>query len=187
VTPCMPCSFGLLPHPRSGTGAQPNALLGVTVAVRWIPLVTAAYGTRVARPARTTRLTSGGAGSQLGPRVRPVAGDHRLVGRAPRARGSRVGRLELHVTSLPRPRSGGYRSDDLRFLRTSGDRSCPPLSVVRLSAADPARTKRVQPSSARDALSAPVLHDLLALGARAGPVTAAAPRLRLDYGADRTS
>jgi len=28
----------------------------VTVAVRWIPLVTAAYGTRVARPARTTTL-----------------------------------------------------------------------------------------------------------------------------------
>jgi hypothetical protein len=32
------------PH-RSGTGAQPSGLLRVTVSVRWIPLVTAAYGT----------------------------------------------------------------------------------------------------------------------------------------------
>jgi hypothetical protein len=32
---------------------------------RWIPLVTAAYGTRVARPARTTRLAPEGNGSQL--------------------------------------------------------------------------------------------------------------------------
>ena len=54
MTPCMPCSFGLLPHPRSGTGAHTNGLLRVTVSVRYIPLVTAAYGTRVARPARMT-------------------------------------------------------------------------------------------------------------------------------------
>jgi hypothetical protein len=65
LTPCMPCSFGLLPHPRSGMCAQPNGLLGVTVTVRCIPLVTAAYGTRVARPARTTRLAPEGNGSQL--------------------------------------------------------------------------------------------------------------------------
>jgi hypothetical protein len=41
----MPCSFGLLPHPRSGTGAQPNGLLRVTVIDRQLPLVTAPYGT----------------------------------------------------------------------------------------------------------------------------------------------
>jgi hypothetical protein len=34
LTPCMPCSFGLLPHCRSGTGAQPNGRLEVTVTVR---------------------------------------------------------------------------------------------------------------------------------------------------------
>jgi hypothetical protein len=45
MTPCMPCSFGLLPHPRSGMCAQPTGLFELTVAVRWIPLVTAAYGT----------------------------------------------------------------------------------------------------------------------------------------------
>jgi hypothetical protein len=37
----------------------------VTVTDRCIPLVTAAYGTRVARPARTTRLAPEGNGSQL--------------------------------------------------------------------------------------------------------------------------
>jgi hypothetical protein len=54
LTPCMPCSFGLLPHPRSGMCAQPTGLLELTVTDRYIPLVTAAYGTWVARPARTT-------------------------------------------------------------------------------------------------------------------------------------
>ena len=76
-------SFGLLPHPRSEAGTQSNGLLQVTVSVRWIPLVTAAYGTRVARPARTTMLAPGGDGSQLDRRVRPVLGDHRLVGKSP--------------------------------------------------------------------------------------------------------
>jgi hypothetical protein len=36
----------------------------VTVIVRWIPLVPAAYGTRVARTAGTTMLVPGGDGSQ---------------------------------------------------------------------------------------------------------------------------
>jgi hypothetical protein len=56
LTPCMPCSFGVLPHPRSGRCAQPNRLLELTVTVRHIPLVTASYGTRVARPVRTTTI-----------------------------------------------------------------------------------------------------------------------------------
>jgi hypothetical protein len=61
LTPGMPCSFGLLPHPRSGAGAQPAGLLEVTVTVRWIPLVvvTVPYGTRVARPLRTTLVSRG--------------------------------------------------------------------------------------------------------------------------------
>jgi hypothetical protein len=37
--------------------AQPTGLLELTVTIRWIPLVTAAYGTRVARPARKSMLT----------------------------------------------------------------------------------------------------------------------------------
>jgi hypothetical protein len=60
----------------------------VTVTVRWIPLVTAAYGTQVARPGRTTRLAPEGDGSQLDPRVRPVGGDDCLVGKPRRRRGS---------------------------------------------------------------------------------------------------
>jgi hypothetical protein len=50
LTPCMPCSVGLLPHTRSEAGARPDHRLRVTVIVRWIPLVTAACGTWVARP-----------------------------------------------------------------------------------------------------------------------------------------
>jgi hypothetical protein len=51
---------------------------------RWIPLVTAAYGTQVARPARTT-VARGGNGSQLDQRMRPALDDHRLVGKLPKA------------------------------------------------------------------------------------------------------
>jgi hypothetical protein len=55
----MPCSFGLLLHPRSRLCDQPNGLLELTVTVRCIPLVTAAYGTWVARQAFTTMLGRG--------------------------------------------------------------------------------------------------------------------------------
>jgi hypothetical protein len=54
LTPCMPCSFGLLRSRWSVGGAQLGDRLGVTVVVRCIPLVPARYGTRVARPARMT-------------------------------------------------------------------------------------------------------------------------------------
>jgi hypothetical protein len=60
----------------------------VTVVDRWIPLVTAAYGTRVARPPRTTRLAPGGDGSQLDRRVRPVLSDDCFMGE-PRSRRAR--------------------------------------------------------------------------------------------------
>jgi hypothetical protein len=65
LTPCMPCSFGLLRCPRSGADAQHIDLHRVTVVDRWIPLVPAAYGTRVARPARTTMPAPSSDGSQL--------------------------------------------------------------------------------------------------------------------------
>lgn len=51
-----------------------------------------------------------------------------------------AGRLEFHVACLRRPRSGGTRPSDLPNRRTFGDRSCPLLSAVYPSAADPART-----------------------------------------------
>jgi hypothetical protein len=41
----------------------------------------------------------GGDGSQLGERVRPVLGDHRLVGKSPEGSRQRVGRLELWPAS----------------------------------------------------------------------------------------
>jgi hypothetical protein len=53
----------------------------VTVSVRWIPLVTAAYGTRVARPAETTMLARDGDGSGPNRWVRPVLTRHCFVGK----------------------------------------------------------------------------------------------------------
>jgi hypothetical protein len=79
----MPCSFGVLSDPRSGTRAQSNGLLEVTVTVRWIPLVTAVCGTRVARPARTTMLAPGGDSSQLDRRVTSILGEPLLLAKSP--------------------------------------------------------------------------------------------------------
>jgi hypothetical protein len=83
LTPCMPCSFDFLPFPRSGAAAQPAGGLEVTVTVRWVPLVTATCGTWVARPPRTTMLAPSGDGSEFARTVRPVLGDHCLVGKSP--------------------------------------------------------------------------------------------------------
>src|SRR5215217_296451 len=65
LTPCMPCSFGPFRWSRSAACAQHHGPLEATVTVRQIPPVTTAYGTWVARPARTTMLRRGGARLQL--------------------------------------------------------------------------------------------------------------------------
>jgi hypothetical protein len=80
----MPCSFGVLQHARSGPDAHAADPVGVTVADRCIPLVTAAYGTQVARPARTTSHARGGDGSQLDKRLRPVLCDHGIAAKSPK-------------------------------------------------------------------------------------------------------
>jgi hypothetical protein len=79
----MPCSFGLLPHPRSEPGVQPIELLEVTVVDRCIPPVTAAYGTSVARPVRMTTPHLAATAPSLASGVRSALGDHRLVGKSP--------------------------------------------------------------------------------------------------------
>ena len=89
LTPCMPCSFVLLPHSRSEAGGQPIGPLRVTVVVRWIPLLSAAYGTRVAAgenyEARTwrRRLPARPEG-EARPRVTTVSGASREGGAAAR-------------------------------------------------------------------------------------------------------
>jgi hypothetical protein len=118
MTPCMPCSIAPCRRSRSAASAQRNGPSGMAGTDRQIPLVTAACGTRVARPARTTRLPPGGYGSQLDPRVRPVPGDTRLVGKGPSpVRGSRQLGVEAASTLAGRPRSGAGRCCDLRHGR----------------------------------------------------------------------
>jgi hypothetical protein len=82
LTPCMPCSFGPPRSPRSETSAQANRPLGVTVTDRYVPLVTVAYGTSVARLARTVMLTLA-ARIQLAHRVKSSSGDPRHRGLEP--------------------------------------------------------------------------------------------------------
>jgi hypothetical protein len=148
VSACMPCSFGLLPHPRSGMCAQPIGLLELTVTDRYIPLVTAACGTRVARPARTTTLAPDGDGSQLGRRVTPVCGDPlpRWQATKRRGRGSRGRGQQLTRSTRSGPRRTG---------RSATDRSRSPLCPCRsrtspCSAPEPAHSpRRRAPSRAR--------------------------------------
>jgi hypothetical protein len=101
-------------------------------------------------PRPTARLQAGGRG-----------GSRRLVrggrGSPPGIVLVEVGRLELHFACLTCTRSGGCRPSNLRFRRTFGDRSCPPLSTVCRSAADPARTKAAR--LVADACGARVLRD----------------------------
>ena len=109
MTPCMPCSFGLLQNPRSACGALRNSALGVTLTVRWIPLVTAACGTWMARPVRTTMLAAGGDGSQAGrrgearPRWPPVSVASREGGPA----AAMAAKLSAAAVSGPPAKSDG--------------------------------------------------------------------------------
>jgi hypothetical protein len=95
-TTFMPRGFSLLSHRRSATGARCNGPVQMTVTARWIPLVTAAYGTWVAWPATTTWLPPDSDGlparqeGQPGPRWRF------LVGKPRRWRGSSVDPLGSH-------------------------------------------------------------------------------------------
>src|SRR5215216_2313561 len=52
----------------------------------------------------------------------------------------RVGRLELHCALARHPRSEGYRRATCGSAERPVSRSCPLLSVVHRSAADPTRT-----------------------------------------------
>jgi hypothetical protein len=79
----MPCSFGLLQDARSEADDDLTGLVVVTVVDHYIPLVTAAYGTWVARKARTTMVGRGYDGSHLNQRVTPVLGDPLPRGQEP--------------------------------------------------------------------------------------------------------
>jgi hypothetical protein len=129
LTPCMPCSFGLLRSATSGADAQHIDLHRVTASVRWISLVTAAYGTRVARPASTLTLRPGGDGSQLNRRVRSVLGDHRLVAKSPqgsRQRGWGDSNSTSPILSAPGHGAvGGATCDFDKRLVTARARCCP--------------------------------------------------------------
>jgi hypothetical protein len=80
---CMPCKVGSVHSPRSESRAQLSTFLQVTATVRWIPLVPAACGTRVARPARTTML--GG----------PSVSGHLACWQAPSSAATRVSKVVL--------------------------------------------------------------------------------------------
>jgi hypothetical protein len=71
----------------------------LSVVVRWGPFRTSVNGTLVARPLRTTPSNPSCLRFHPDRRVRPVLGDHRLVGKGLEGSRQRVGRLELWPAS----------------------------------------------------------------------------------------
>jgi hypothetical protein len=85
--------------------------------------------------------------SQQDRRVRPILCDHRLVAKSAegsRQRGWGDSNSTAAVCCVQGHRAVGAAA--CSFHRTSGDRSCPLLSAVDPSGADPARTEREDPS-----------------------------------------
>src|SRR5215213_10393979 len=96
TTPCLQSQFGRCCHLREWGPALVEHAAGLSVVVCWGPFRTAVNGTLVARPLRTTPSNSSCLRFHPDCRVRPVLGDHRLVGKS--LEGSRspgkAGRLE---------------------------------------------------------------------------------------------
>ena len=91
--------------------------------------------------------------------VRPVFGDHRVVGESPKGSRQPVGRLELHCTRLLHPKSADCRSSDLRFYErplTARARCCP-------SPAGRLRTQYGPGSASTLVIREAILADLLGL------------------------
>jgi hypothetical protein len=107
----MPCSFGLLPHPRSAACApvQPPS-----PSDRECPLHTARDRClwHVGGAAgENDHLARGGNGSQLGQKVSPSSVTTASWARARRAPGSWAKRLKVHVACLRYPRSESIVQD----------------------------------------------------------------------------
>jgi hypothetical protein len=81
--------------------------VALSVVVRSGPVRTLVNGTLVARPWRMTPVSGCAVGSQLGLSVRPVLGDHRIVGKTRTRRGRVLSARAVADASgaavLPRP------------------------------------------------------------------------------------
>jgi hypothetical protein len=79
VTPACHAVSACFASAGQGAGNQHNGRLGVTVTDRWIPLVPAPSGTRVARLARTTVVQPGGLGVSSAAGLALVLDDYQFV------------------------------------------------------------------------------------------------------------
>jgi hypothetical protein len=128
VTPCMPCSFGLLPHRRSGTDAQPQRPASSdrecpldTAGVRCLWHAGGTAGENDNAPTRRQRLPAG-------LEARLVLGDQCIVGKSPKGSRQPGRRPELEVTSLRHLCPGGCRKRTCGFCEhrpTTPARCCP--------------------------------------------------------------
>jgi hypothetical protein len=99
TTPCLQSQIGRDRHLQRCDAAQVDAASALSVVVRSGPVRTAVNGTPVARPPRMTP-ESACALLRPDPTVRPVFGDHRLVGKSPEGSRQPDGGLELRKMGL---------------------------------------------------------------------------------------
>jgi hypothetical protein len=99
LTSCLQSQIGRDRHLQRGDAAHVDAASALSVVVRSGPVETAVNGTPVARPPRMTP-ESACALLRPDPTVRPVFGDHRLVGKSPEGSRQPDGGLELRKVGL---------------------------------------------------------------------------------------
>jgi hypothetical protein len=96
---CLQSQIGRDRHLQRCDAAQVDAASALSVVVRSGPVETAVNGTPVARPPRMTP-ESACALLRPDPTVRPVFGDHRLVGKSPEGWRQPDGGLDLRKVGL---------------------------------------------------------------------------------------
>jgi hypothetical protein len=131
VTSCLQSQFGRDRYLRRCEGAQVDAASALSVVVGWGPVRTAVNGTLVARPAWVTPVSGCAVGFTLTVGVRPVFGDHRLVGKSPEGSRQLGGETRTPaaavVASVAVPTEREPPAE-------SWDRCCPLLTAVVLTA-----------------------------------------------------
>jgi hypothetical protein len=103
TTPCSQSQIGQKNYLGKRRTAEVTTVVVLSVVVRLGPVMTAVNGTLVARPVRLTRHTVVPLAPHLDRRVRPVLGDHCIVGKPRTRRGRLLGAAVVARSASGKP------------------------------------------------------------------------------------